>query len=181
MADDKKGAAPAAPAGGDGGEGKKSGNLFLVLAIVLGIVLVETAAVYYIAPKPPKSDEELAQKAMEDSLKLASEAATKMGAVTDPLIEVIVNISGTETGILKAAIIFEYDEKNVKLGEDLAKKMPKYKDMFHNHMSSLSLAEISAPTERDKIRKDLMRRINESLPNKLGQIQDVLFTTYIIQ
>jgi flagellar basal body-associated protein FliL len=181
MADEKKGAAPAALAGGDGGEGKKNGNLFLVLAIVLGIVLVETAAVYYIAPKPPKSDEEIAHKAMEDSLKLASEAATRMGAVTDPPIEVVVNISGEPDRFLKAAIIFEYDEKNVKLGEDLAKKMPKYKDMFHNHMSSLSLAEISDPTERDKIRKDLLRMINASLPAKLGEIQDVLFTTYIIQ
>jgi flagellar basal body-associated protein FliL len=180
MADDKKGAVTAAP-GGDGGDGKKKGNLFLVIGLVLGIVAVEAAVAFFLAPKPPPNEDAIAQKAMEDSMKLASEAATKMGAVTDPPIEAVVNISGADDRFLKAAIIFEYEEKNVKLGEDLAKKMPKYKDMFINHMSSLSLAEISDPSERDKIRKDLLRRINESLPNKLGQIQDVLFTTYIIQ
>ncbi len=182
MADDKKkDAASAAPAAG-GADGKKKSNLILVIGIIVGIVAIQTAAVYLIVPKPPANEEEIAQKAKEDSLRLASEAATKMGAVTeDTPIEAVVNISGTEDRFLKAAIIFEYDEKNEALGAELRRRAPKYKDLLINHLGSLSFTEVSDPGERDKIRKDLQRMINASLPAKMGEVRDVLFTTYIIQ
>jgi flagellar basal body-associated protein FliL len=181
MADDKKkDAAPAAP-GGEGGGGKKS-NLILVIGIVLGIVAVEAAVTFLIAPKPPKNEEEIAQKAKEDSLKKAADEVTKVGATTDDApIEITVNIAGTDDHFLKTAIIFEYGEKNDKLGEELRRRMPKYRDVMISHMSSLSYKEISDPAERDKIRKDLQRIINASLPTKMGEIKDVLFKTYLIQ
>jgi flagellar basal body-associated protein FliL len=179
MPDDKKGAA-AAPAA-DGGEGKKKSNLFLLIGIIAGIVAIQTAAVYFIVPKPPPSEEAIALKAAEDSLRLASEAATKMGAVTDPPIEATVNIAGTEDRFVKASIIFEYDEKNAELGAELVRRAPKYKDMLINHLGSLSFTEISDPSERDKIRKDLQRIVNASLPAKMGEVRDVIFQTYLIQ
>jgi len=180
MADDKKGAAPAAPAG-DGGDKKKGGNMVLVIGIIAGVIVIQAAVAYLIIPKPV-DEEALALKATEDSLKLVSEAATKMGATTeDAPIEITVNISGTDDRFLKAAVIFEYDEKNEKLGEELRKRAPKYKDMLIKHMSSLSLKEVTDPSERDKICKDLQRMINASLPAKMGEVKSVLFTTYITQ
>jgi len=183
MADDKKGAAPAAPTpGGEEGK-KKGGNLLLVIGIIVGVVVIQTVAVYLIVPKPPANEEEVAQKAKEDSLRLVSEAATKMGAVTeDTPIDFVVNISGTDDRFLKASVVFEYDEKNEALGAELRKRAPsKYKDMLIKHMSSLSLTEITDPSERDKICKDLQRMINASLPAKMGEVRSVMFTQYITQ
>jgi flagellar basal body-associated protein FliL len=178
MADDKKGAAPA-PA--DGGEKKKGGNMILVIGIIVGVVVIQTAAVYLIVPKPPANEEEVAQKAKADSLKKAAEDATKVGAFTDP-VEITVNIAGTEDHFLKAAVIFEYDEKNSKLLDELTKRLTTtYKDMLIKHMSSLSFSEITDPSEKDKICKDLQRMVNGSLPKGLGEIRSVKFTNYITQ
>jgi len=180
MADDKKKDAAPAP-GGDGGGGKKS-NLILVIGIVVGIVALEAAVTFLIAPKPPANAEEIAQKAKEDSLKKAADEVTKVGATTDDApIEITVNISGTDDHFLKTAIIFEYDEKNDKLGEELRRRAPKYRDVLISQMSSLSYKELTDPAERDKIRKDLLRMINASLPTKMGEVKDVLFKTYLIQ
>jgi len=180
MADDKKGAV-SVPAP-DGGDGKKKGNMILVIGIIVGVVVVQAVLAYLIIPKPV-DEEAKAQKATEDSLKLVSEAATKMGAVTeDTPIEFVVNISGTDDRFLKAAVVFEYDEKNEALGAELRKRAPtKYKDMLIKHMSSLSFTEITDPSERDKICKDLQRMINASLPAKMGEVRSVMFTMYITQ
>ncbi|MDR2592780.1 MAG: flagellar basal body-associated FliL family protein [Chitinispirillales bacterium] len=182
MADDKKKDAAPAP-GGDGGEKKKGGNLILTIGIVVGILIIYAPVTYLLVPKPPANEEEIAQKAKEDSLRIASEAATKVGATTeDTPIEFIVNISGAEDRFLKATVIFEYEEKNEKLGAELRKRAPtKYKDMLIKHMSSLSLTEITDPSERDKICKDLQRMVNASLPKGMGEIRSVMFTNYITQ
>jgi flagellar basal body-associated protein FliL len=181
MADDKKGAAPAP--GGEGGEKKKGGNMILVIGIIVGVVVIQTAAVYLIVPKPPANEEEIAQKAKADSLKKASEDATKVGATTeDTPIEFVVNIAGSDEHFLKSSVIFEYEEKNEKLGAELRKRAPtKYKDMLIKHMSSLSLTEITDPSERDKICKDLQRMVNASLPKGMGEIRSVMFINYIVQ
>jgi len=178
MPDDKKKDAAAAPA--DGAPKKKS-NLILVIGIIVGILAVQFALVCLLMPKPPANEEEVAQKAKEDSLKAEAAKATTVGAFTDP-IEITVNIAGTDDHFLKAAVIFEYREKNDKLGAELAKRATTtYKDMLIKHMSSLSLAEITDPSEKDKICKDLQRMVNASLPKDLGEILSVRFTNYITQ
>ncbi|GBU23137.1 hypothetical protein R80B4_03053 [Fibrobacteres bacterium R8-0-B4] len=181
MPDDKK--KDAAPASPDGGAGKKNGNLFLTIGIVVGILIIYAPVTYFLVPKPPANEEEIAQKAKADSLKQAAENATKVGATTeDTPIDIIVNIAGTDDHFLKASIIFEYDEKNEKLGAELKKRATsKYKDMMIKHMSSLSLTEITDPSERDKICKDLQRMVNASLPKDMGEIRSVMFTNYITQ
>lgn len=185
MADAKKKDAPAAapaPAAADGGgEKKKGGNLGLLIGIIAGIVAIQAAVAYLIIPKPV-DEEAIKQKAVEDSLKLVQAAATEVGATTDDApIEITVNIAGTDDHFLKTAIIFEYDEKNEALGAELRRRAPKYRDVLISHMSSLSYKEISDPEGRGKIRTDLQRMINASLPAKMGEIKDVLFKTYLIQ
>jgi uncharacterized protein (TIGR02145 family) len=133
--------------------------------------------------------------ATEDSLQLLSEVATKMSApikntpmakiwatTKDTPIEFVVNIAGMSDRFLKATVIFEYDEKNTILGEELRKRAPtKYKDMLIKHMSSLSFTEITDPSERNKICNDLQRMVNASLPKGMGEIHNVMFTNYITQ
>jgi flagellar basal body-associated protein FliL len=184
MADDKKkDAAPAAaPAGEEGEEKKKGGNLILVIGIIAGIVAIQTALAYLIVPKPV-DEKAIAAKREADSLKQLEEAANRMGAVTsDAPIEATVNIAGTDgERFLKASIILEYDEKNAELGKELRNRSPRYKDLFIDHLSTLSLMEVTEPMARDKIRRDLLRMINTSLPPNIGEVQNVLFTSFIIQ
>ncbi|MDR2592645.1 MAG: flagellar basal body-associated FliL family protein [Chitinispirillales bacterium] len=156
----------------------------IVIFIILSLLfIIYVPVTYLLVPKPPANEDEIAQKAKEDSLRLASQAATKVGVTTeDTPIEFIVNISGAEDRFLKATVIFEYDEKNDKLGAELRKRaFTKYKDMLIKHMSSLSLREITDPSERDKICKDLRRMVNASLPKGMGEIRSVMFTNYITQ
>jgi len=179
MADDKaKKEDGAAPADGDGE--KKGGNMILVLGIIVGIVVFQTALVYLIVPKPGGDK---AADAAADSLRIAAEAATKMGAVTsDAPIEAIVNLAGTDgERFLKATIILEYDEKNTALGLELRNRAPKFKNMFIDYLASLTLKEVDEPGARDKIRKDMLRLINATIPTKTGEVENVLFTTFIIQ
>ena len=81
-----------------------------------------------------------------------------------------------------AAIIFEYDDKEYpELGEELVRRVPKFKDLMINHLSSLTLIELTEPDAKLKIRKDLLRLVNGTLPMKKGVVRDILFTSYIIQ
>jgi len=175
---------PAEGAADGAAEGKKEkgSNKLVLIIILLSIVAAQAVIVYFIVPKPV-NEEARAAKLADDSLRVAQEAATKMGDLTDDMpIEATVNIAGTDgERFIKCAIIFEYDGKNKALGEELRRRAPKYKDMLIDHMSRLTLMEVTEPQARDKIRKDLVRLINNSLPPRMGEIRDVFFKDYIIQ
>jgi flagellar basal body-associated protein FliL len=179
---EEKPAAEGAPEGAEGAKKDKGSNKLVLIIILLSIVAVQAVVVYFIIPKPENAEAKAAKLA-EDSLRVAQEAATKMGALTDDMpIEATVNIAGTNgERYLKCAIILEYDEKNSALGAELRRRAPRYKDMLMDHMSSLTLIEVTEPKARDKIRKDLVRLINNTLPPKMGEINDVFFKDYIIQ
>jgi flagellar basal body-associated protein FliL len=106
-----------------------------------------------------------------------------MGLVTEP-IEAVVNIAGTDgERFLKAIITLEYEDNSKgAFGLELTNRAPRFKDIMINHLSTLTLMEITEPGAKDKIRKDLLRLIIATLPQKMGgELQDVLFTTFIIQ
>ncbi|MFP4163354.1 MAG: flagellar basal body-associated protein FliL [Chitinispirillaceae bacterium] len=161
---------------------QKSGNKLLLFGILAVILVIQATVVYFLVPKP-ENPEEHAAKAKSDSLKIAAEQMTQMGATTiDAPIEAVVNIAGTDgERFLKVALILEYDQKNEKLGAELRRRAPRHKDLLLDHLSKLSLLEVTEPDARRKIRKDLLRLINKTLPAEMGEVNDVLFTQYIIQ
>ena len=176
----ENGAPAATPQKSDGG-----GNKLLMIGILAGVILLNTVIAFLMVrvTKPVSPDAKMAA-AQADSLKKATERMTSMGATTaDAPIEAIVNIAGTEGDrFLKAAIIFEFDDKAYPdLSAELARRLPKFKDLLINHLSRLTLADVTEPDAKDKIRKDLLRLVNATLPPKLGEVRDVLFTTFIIQ
>jgi flagellar basal body-associated protein FliL len=168
-------------------ETKKSdrGNKFLMVGILAGVVLFNTIVAFVmIKVTKPQSEEQKMARLQADSLKFANERATSMGATTaEAPIEAIVNIAGTDADrFLKAVIIFEYDDRQYPaLGEELTRRSPKFQDLLINHLSSLTFDELKEPDAKKKIRKDLLKMVNATLPPKLGEVRDVLFTTYIIQ
>lgn len=175
------GAAATAPAK----EGEAGGNKILLSGILVGVVLLNALIAFVLINiTKPKSPEQIYAKSQADSLKQARERITSMGATTaDAPIEAIVNIAGTDGDrFLKAAIIFEYDDKAYPLlGEELLRRAPRFKNLLIDHLSRLTLPDVTAPDAKERIRKDLGRLINATLPPKLGEVREVLFTTYIIQ
>jgi len=164
------------------GEG---GNKFLLIGIVVGILIINTVVAFVLIKwTKPVSQEQKIAKMQADSLKKVTEQATTMGATTaENPIEAVVNIAGTGgERFLKAAIIFEYDDKEYpELGEELMRRAPKFKDLLINHLSRLTLEEVTEVDAKEKIRKDLLRLVNATLPIKIGEVREVLFTTYIVQ
>lgn len=162
-----------------------NGNRVLFIGILAGVVILNAIIAFVlITITKPKSPEQIAARTQADSVKQATERITSMGATTaDAPIEAIVNIAGTDGDrFLKAAIIFEYDDKEYPdLGEELLRRAPRFKDLLIDHLSRLTLADVTEPDAKDKIRKDLGRLVNSTLPSKLGEVREVLFTTYIIQ
>lgn len=163
----------------------KGGGKLLFIGILAGIIVANTIIAFVLVrvtkPKDPNQKVELLAA---DSLKNAKEQMTTMGATTaDNPIEAIVNIAGTDgERLLKAAIIFEFDEKDFPdLGAELARRVPKFKDLLIDHLSKLTLLDVTEPDSKERIRKDLLRLVNHTLPSKIGEVREVLFTTYIIQ
>jgi flagellar basal body-associated protein FliL len=60
-------------------------------------------------------------------------------------------------------------------------RAPRFKNLFIDHLSRLTLADLTEPDAKDKIRKDLVRLVNATMPPKEGEVRDVFFTEYIIQ
>ena len=176
--------AEAGASGGTPAESEKS-NRIMMIGIVVGVIVINTLIAFALIKftKPKNEQQKIAQQ-KADSLKTAKERATSMGATTaDVPVEAVVNIAGTGGDrFLKAAVIFEYDEKEYPdLGEELVRRIPKFKDLLINHLSRLTLEEVTEPDAKDKIRQDLLRLVNATLPTKLGEVREVLFTSYIIQ
>jgi flagellar basal body-associated protein FliL len=172
----------------------KSNKMFLI-GIVAGIVVLELVLGFvFVKMTAPKNPDELDAKMHNDSLSKLEEETTTMGSTTaEAPIEVLVNIAGTEgEQFLKAAIVLEYEDKSPKksggegkgaspLGEAIIQRMPKYKSYLIENLSKMTKAEITAPETKEKIRKDLLRMVNGTLPPKLGEVRDIYFTQFIIQ
>lgn len=164
----------------EGGGGKG-----LFFGVIGGIILINAVVAFLLVQSTrPKNTEEIEAKAKADSVKTAGEESTKMGATTaEAPIEATVNIAGTDgERFLKASVIFEWDEVQYpQLAVELEKRAPKFKDLLIDHMSKLTLIEVTEPDAKEKIRKDLLRLVNNTLPPKLGEIKEVYFTQFIIQ
>ncbi|MBN1308162.1 MAG: flagellar basal body-associated FliL family protein [Chitinispirillaceae bacterium] len=161
------------------------GNRYLMIGILAGVVVVNSLVAFMlIALTKPKSSDEIAAQAQADSVQQAARRLTSMGATTaDAPIEAIVNIAGTDGDrFIKTAIIFEYDDKEYPdLGAELARRAPRFKNLLIDHLARLTLADVTEPDAKEKIRKDLSRLVNATLPPKMGEVREVLFTSFIIQ
>ncbi|KMQ50614.1 Flagellar biosynthesis protein FliL [Chitinispirillum alkaliphilum] len=160
------------------------GNKPLFFAILAGVLILNSVMAFFLFQVTRPEDPDVkAARALEDSLRVAMEQATEIGAITEAPIEGVVNIAGTDgERFLKASIIFEYDsDRYPQLGAELQRRAPRLRDLFLGHLSKLTLFEVTEPDARDKIRKDLLRLINNSLPPRVGEVRDVLFVEYIIQ
>jgi flagellar basal body-associated protein FliL len=163
----------------------KGGNKGLFFGVIAAIVILNTVIAFFLVQMTkPKNTDEIEAKLKADSAKVAAESATEMGATTaEAPIEAVVNIAGTDgERFLKASIAFEFNEiQYPKLGEELKKRAPKFKDILIDYLSKLTLLEVTEPDAKEKVRKDLLRLVNNSLSPKEGEVREVYITQYIIQ
>ena len=184
MADEKENIQEEKKDSGKKGEQKPEGNKMIMMGIITGVIVINAivAFVFIQLLKPPKP-EDVDAKMKADSLKQSVTVQTTIGAISDPPLEAIVNIAGTEgMRFLKVVVVFEYnDKKDKKLGEELTLRDAKLKDLLIEQLSAMTLEELNEPDVRTQIRKEFMRTVNNTLPTKIGQISNVYIHEFIIQ
>lgn len=184
MADEKENMQEVKKDTGKTGDQKLESNKIILIGIIAGVIIINTIVAFvFIQLLKPPNREEVEEKIKADSLKQSITEQTTIGAVTDPPLEAIVNIAGTEgMRFLKVVIVFEYnDKKDKRLGDELARRSAKLKDMLIEQLSAMTLEELSEPDVRTQIRKEFMRTVNNTLPVKIGQITNVYINEFIIQ
>lgn len=163
----------------------EKGNRFVFIGILIGVVLLNAVVAFVLVKATsPESQQKKETRMHADSLKRAMEKATAMGATTaDNPIEAVVNIAGTNgERFIKAAIIFEFDDVAYPaLEQELIKRAPKFKNLLIDNLSKMTLMDLTEPDAKDRIRKNLLKLVNNTIPAKTGEVREVLFTTYLIQ
>ncbi|MBD3345470.1 MAG: hypothetical protein GF401_10450 [Chitinivibrionales bacterium] len=168
--------------GSEKGEKKKGSNTILFFGIIGGIVVINLIMAFILFNVTrPKSEEDQAAEVAVDSAQTVMEETTAMGATSEP-IEAVVNIADTDgERFLKVVVILEYNESNKDLPEELVRRAPRFKNILIDQLSQMTLMELSEPAAKEKIRKEFLRRINSTLPPKIGEVSNVYLDQFIIQ
>lgn len=169
--------------GEDKKEKKKGDNKMLFFGIIGGVIVINGLVAFLLIQllKPPNVEKE-AEKMRADSLRQVASEQTSIGTITEP-IEVVVNIAGTDgMRFLKVVLVLEYDEKQFKtLGEELGLRSAKFKSQLIEQLSAMTLDEVEESDVQTRICKEFMRTVNNSLPEKSGEISNVYINEFIIQ
>ncbi len=166
------------------GGGKSGSNMPIIAGIIAAVIIVEAVMLFvFLRMTRPPSAEEVEEKMKADSLKHTTIRQTTVGTIMETPIEAIVNIAGTDgMRFLKVVVKLEYNEKKYKnLGVELERRHPKLKNMLLEQLSAMTLEEVNDTEAQTQIRREYMRIVNNSLPEKVGQISNVYLNEYIIQ
>jgi flagellar basal body-associated protein FliL len=163
----------------------KGNNKFMFIGLIAGVLIFNTGMAFFLVQVTSPKKEKVAEDAhKKDTAQAETEHSTHVAATTaDAPIDAVVNIAGTDgERFLKVAVAFEYDDvAHPMLLEALTQRTPKIKDMLIDHLSKLTLVEVTEPDAKEKLRKDLLRLVNSSIPKEEGEIRDVYIVNYIIQ
>lgn len=184
MADEKENIKEEKKEAGKSGEQKPESNKAIMMGIIAGVIVINAIVAFvFIQLLKPPNPEEVDAKMKADSLKQSVTEQTSIGAISDPPLEAIVNIAGTDgMRFLKVVTVFEYDDKQYKkMGEELIRRDAKLKDLLIEQLSAMTLEELNEPDVRTQIRKEFMRTVNNTFPTKIGRISNVYIHEFIIQ
>jgi flagellar basal body-associated protein FliL len=186
-------------------------NLGLLIGIIVIGVILQLVAGRLMAPAKTAVDTEESPSTEHRAGSVDLNATVMGSTTEETPVEVLVNIAGTDgERFLKAALVMEYiarEEKarsghggkkeggghgEKKEGEGpepaasgiagaIKQRMPKYKNYLLETLSKMTMAELTAPETKERIRKDFIKMVNGSLPPELGVVKDIYFTQYIIQ
>jgi flagellar basal body-associated protein FliL len=167
------------------GEKKPTKNIakstILFPAILAGAIVINIIMAFMlIQMTKPKNPSEKEAEAKADSLHQRETKSGEMGEFGEP-IDAIVNITGTDgERLLKVVVRLEFPAgKGEEFVKEMKKVSPRVKSLLIDIVSEMTLAELNDPSTKDKILKNLLRKINVTMPKI--EVLDVLLDQFIIQ
>ena len=92
----------------------------------------------------------------------------------------IVNLADEDASrYVRAQIQTEYSKVNLELDKEIKERAPQFQDMVNTLLSDRKAAELSTSEGKERFRRELQLKINESL--KFGAVTNVYLTTFAIQ
>ena len=169
----------------DGVVEKKKGNTVLIIVIALLVVLLigGGAAAFFLlggshdeaAPQATASHDVKTEKKKSGSKKSTDHLA--IGPMY-PMAQFIVNLlSESGNRFLKVAIDLELSD--VKLQPEMDHKKSLIRDIIIRTFSSKTFEEISTLKGKDKLKEEVLDKINENLSD--GQVKNIYFTDFVVQ
>ncbi len=172
-------------AAGGGADKKPASTIavskFLFPGIIAGAIVVNIIiALVLIQITKPKNPVEKEIETKADSLHQHQSRLDELGEIGEP-IEAIVNITGTDgERLLKIVVRLEFPSgKGEEFVKEMKKISPRVKSFLIDIVSEMTLAELNEPSSKDKILKNLLRKINATMPKI--EVLDVLLDQFIIQ
>ena len=168
----------------DGVVEKKKGNTVLIIVIALLVVLLiggGAAAFFLLGGSHDEAAPQAAsQEVKADKKKSSSKKSTDHLAIGPmyPMAQFIVNLlSESGNRFLKVAIDLELSD--VKLQPEMDHKKSLIRDIIIRTFSSKTFEEISTLKGKDKLKEEVLDKINENLSD--GQVKNIYFADFVVQ
>ena len=174
------------PEDGDGAvEKKPKGNMVLIIVVVLLVVLLVGggAAAFFLLGNN-QDDADAAATHSKDTKVEKKKSSSKRS--TDhltigpmyPMAQFVVNLlSESGNRFLKVSIDLELDDP--KLQPEMDHKKSLIRDIIIRTFSSKTFEEISTLKGKDKLKEEVLDKINENLSD--GQVKNIYFTDFVVQ
>jgi len=174
------------PEEGEVVEKKAKGNTVLIIVIVLLVLLLVGggAAAFFLLGSSEEATAGGApaqhQEASKPEKKKSSKKSTDHLAIGPmyPMAQFVVNLlSESGNRFLKVAIDLELSD--VKLQPEMDHKKSLIRDIIIRTFSSKTFEEISTLKGKDKLKDEVLEKINENLSD--GQVKNIYFTDFVVQ
>lgn len=167
-------------------EKKSKGNLVLIIVIALLVLLLlggGAAAFFLLGSQDDKAAATSGSNASHQEVKVDKKKSKKS---TDhltigpmyPMAQFVVNLlSESGNRFLKVAIDLELSD--IKLQPEMDHKKSLIRDIIIRTFSSKTFEEISTLKGKDKLKDEVLDKINENLSD--GQVKNIYFTDFVVQ
>jgi len=168
-------------------EKKPKGNMVLIIIIVMLVLLLlggGAAAFFLLGSSDEQAAAQAAPAAQQHDAKADKKKSSKKS--TDhltigpmyPMAPFVVNLlSETGNRFLKVAVDLELSDAKAQPEMDHKKSL--VRDIIIRTFSSKTFEEISTLKGKDKLKEEVLDKINENLSD--GQIKNIYFTDFVVQ
>ena len=168
-------------------EKKTKGNMVLIIIIVMLVLLLlggGAAAFFLLGSSDEQAAAQAAPAAQQHDAKADKKKSSKKS--TDhltigpmyPMAPFVVNLlSETGNRFLKVAVDLELSDPKAQPEMDHKKSL--VRDIIIRTFSSKTFEEISTLKGKDKLKEEVLDKINENLSD--GQIKNIYFTDFVVQ
>jgi len=176
------------PEDGDGAvEKKPKGNMVLIIVIALLVVLLiggGAAAFLMLGSSHEEAAADSSNRA--PAQQAASKKSTSSKKSTDhltvgpmyPMAQFVVNLL-SESGNRFLKVVIDLELSDPKLQPEMDRKKSLIRDIIIRTFSSKTFEEISTLKGKDKLKDEVLDKINENLSD--GQVKNIYFTDFVVQ